>query len=45
MLFNNDPPLTGVPLLDVNDVPTGQQVLIPSQKVDSFLTLSLVIQL
>jgi len=44
MLFNNDPPLTGVPLLDVNDVPTGQ-VLIPSQKVDSFLTLSLVIQL
>jgi len=44
MLFNNDPPLTGVPLLDVNDVPMGQ-VLIPSQKVDSFLTLSLVIQL
>ncbi len=44
MLFNNVPPLTGVPLLDGNDVPTGQ-VLIPSQKVDSFLTLSLVIQL
>ncbi len=44
MLFNNDPPLTGVPLLDVNDVPMGQ-VLVPSQKVDSFLTLSLVIQL
>jgi len=44
MLFNNDPPLTGVPLFDVNDVPVGQ-VLVPSQKVDSFLTLSLVIQL
>ena len=44
MLFNNDPPLTGVPLLDLNDVPMGQ-VLIPSQKVDSFITLSLVIQL
>ncbi len=44
MLFNNDPPLTGVPLLDVNDVPMGQ-VLSPSQKLDSFLTLSLVIQL
>ncbi len=44
MLFNNDPPLTGVPLLDVNDVPMGQ-VLVPSEKVDSFLTLSLVVQL
>ncbi len=44
MLFNNDPPLTGVPLLDVNDVPMGQ-VLVPSQKVDSFLTLSLVVTL
>jgi hypothetical protein len=44
MLFNNDPPLTGVPLLDGNGVPVDQ-VLIPSQKVDSFLTLSLVIQL
>ena len=44
MLFNNDPPLTAVPLFDVNDAPVGQ-VLVPSQKVDSFLTLSLVIQL
>ncbi len=44
MLFNNDPPLTGGPLLDVNGVPVDQ-VLVPSQKVDSFLTLSLVIQL
>ena len=44
MLFNNDPPLAGVPLFDVNDMPVGQ-VLVPSQKVDSFLTLSLVVQL
>ncbi len=44
MLFNNDPPLTGIPLLDGNGVPVDQ-VLVPSQKVDSFLTLSLVVQL
>jgi putative salt-induced outer membrane protein YdiY len=44
MLFDNDPALIGVPLLDGGGVPIGQ-VKIPSQKVDSFLTLSLVIQL
>ena len=44
MLFDNDPALTAVPLLDVNDVPIGQ-VQIASAGVDSFLTLSLVIRL
>ena len=44
MLFDNDPALSGIPLLDVNGMPTGQ-VQIPSQKLDSFLTLSLVINL
>ncbi len=44
MLFDNDPALIGVPLLDVSDVLIGQ-VQVPSQKVDSFVTLSLVIQL
>ncbi len=44
MLFDNAPALVGVPLLDVNDVLTGQ-VRIPSQKLDSFLTLSLVVKL
>ena len=44
MLFNNDPPLTEIPLLDIGSTPTGQ-VLVPSEKVDSFLTLSLVVQL
>jgi putative salt-induced outer membrane protein YdiY len=44
MLFDNAPAFIGMPLLDINDVVTGQ-VQVPSQKVDSFLTLSLVIQL
>jgi len=44
MLFDNDPALTSVPLIDPNDGPIGQ-VKIPSQKLDSFLTLSLVIKL
>ncbi len=45
MLFDNAPALSGIPLLDGNGVPTGDQVQIPSQKVDSFVTLSLVIKL
>jgi len=44
MLFDNAPPLTAVPLLDVNDALIGQ-VQIASEKVDSFLTLSLVVSL
>ena len=44
MLFDNAPALTSVPLIDPNDGPIGQ-VQIPSQKLDSFLTLSLVIKL
>ncbi len=44
MLFNNDPALTSVPLIDPNDGLMGR-VQIPSQKLDSFLTLSLVVRL
>jgi putative salt-induced outer membrane protein YdiY len=44
ILFDNDPALGGIPLLDVNNTPMGE-VRVPSQKVDSFLTLSLVIKL
>jgi putative salt-induced outer membrane protein YdiY len=44
MLFDNAPALIGVPLLDVNDNILGE-VSTPSQNVDSFLTLSLVIKL
>jgi len=45
MLYDHDPALIGVPLLDGASLPTGTQVLVPSQKIDSFLTLSLVIKL
>ena len=44
ILYDNDPALIGVPLLDVSDNILGE-VTTPSQKVDSFLTLSLVIKL
>jgi putative salt-induced outer membrane protein YdiY len=45
ILFDNDPALVGIPLLDGGGLPTGESVQVPSQKVDSFLTLSLVIKL
>ena len=44
MLYDKDPALIGVPLLDASDNVLGE-VPTPSQKVDSFLTLSLVIKL
>jgi len=44
MLFDNDPALIGVPLLDAGGNSIGQ-VRTPSDKVDSFITLSLVIKL
>jgi len=44
MLYDKDPALIGVPLLDASDNLLGE-VSTPSQKVDSFLTLSLVIKL
>ncbi len=44
MLYDKDPALIGVPLLDASDNVLGE-VPTPSQKVDTFLTLSLVIKL
>lgn len=41
-LYDADPALVGVPLLDG---PAGTEVLTPSQGIDRFLTLSLVIKL
>lgn len=45
ILFDNDPALVGVPLFDAGGTPAGVNVLVPSQDIDSFLTLSLVIKL
>lgn len=44
LLFDNRPALIGVPLFDTGGAPAGS-VNIDSEKVDSFLTLSLVIKL
>ncbi|MDA0329247.1 MAG: DUF481 domain-containing protein [Gemmatimonadetes bacterium] len=44
MLFDNDPAKTSIPLFDAGNTMTGT-VQNPSQKVDSLLTLSLVIKL
>lgn len=44
VLFDNDPALIGVPLFDLGGTPLGE-VLVPSDEVDTFLTLSLVIKL
>lgn len=45
LLFDNDPALIGVPLFDGGGTPAGTNVLIPSNDLDSFLTVSLVIKL
>ncbi len=45
LLFDNQPSLLGVPLLDGGGMPTGTTVLTPSDKVDSVVTLTLVIKL
>lgn len=44
MLFDNDPAAIGVPLLDSTGTQVGQ-VRVPSEKLDAFLTLSLVVKL
>lgn len=44
MLFDNDPAAVGVPLLDGTGTQIGE-VRVPSEKVDGFLTLSLVVKL
>jgi putative salt-induced outer membrane protein YdiY len=45
MLYDADPALVGVPLLNGASQPSGVDVLTPSEGIDSFLTLSLVIKL
>lgn len=45
MLFDNQPALISVPLFDGGGAPVGDNVLVPSEKFDNFLTLSLVISL
>ncbi|MGB0543648.1 MAG: DUF481 domain-containing protein [Longimicrobiales bacterium] len=46
LLFDNDPALVGVPILDApNGTPTGGETLIASNGTDGFLTVSLVIKL
>ena len=45
LLYDKQPSLLGVPLLDGMGVPTGTDVLTPGDEVDSILTLTLVITL
>lgn len=45
MLFDNQPALISVPLFDTSNNPLGQNVTVPSEKFDNFVTLSLVISL
>lgn len=46
LLFDNDPALIGVPVLDApGGTPTGAKTLISSNGTDGFLTVSLVIKL
>ena len=44
LLFDNDPALGGVPLFDNGGTQIGD-VLVPSNELDTFLTISLVIKL
>lgn len=45
LLFDNQPALTNVPLLDTGGSPVGSNVRVPNEKFDNFLTISLVISL
>ena len=45
LLFDNQPSLLDVPLLDAGGVATGTNVLTPGDEVDSVLTLTLVIKM
>jgi hypothetical protein len=45
MLFDNQPALVKVPLFDAGNNPLDQSVVVPSEKFDNFVTLSLVISL
>jgi putative salt-induced outer membrane protein YdiY len=45
LLWRNEPSLTEVALEDQGGVPTGDTVLVPLEKLDSFFTLALVVKL
>ena len=45
LLWRNDPALTEIALFSPGGVDTGQKVLAPLQKLDSFFTLALVVRL
>jgi putative salt-induced outer membrane protein YdiY len=45
LLWRNEPSLTEVALEDQGGVPTGDTVLVPLEKLDTFFTLALVVKL
>jgi putative salt-induced outer membrane protein YdiY len=45
LLWRNEPSLTQVALEDQSGVPTGDTVLVPLEKLDTFFTLALVVRL
>jgi len=45
LLFDNQPALIAVPLVDAGGIPTGADVLAPGDEVDKVLTVALVIRL
>ncbi len=45
LLYDTEPSLLRVPLVDGTGAPTGQNVLTPGEKIDSVVTLTLVIKL
>jgi hypothetical protein len=45
LLFDNQPALIAVPLVDAGGTPTGADVLAPGDEVDTVLTVALVIRL
>jgi len=45
LLWRNDPALTEVELIDSSGMPTGEMVLTPLQKLDSFVSLALVVKI
>ena len=45
LVWRNDPALTQIDLFAANGTPTGEKVLVPLQKLDSFINLALVVTL
>ncbi len=45
LLWRNDPALTSLELVEPDGTPTGETVLVPLDKLDSFFTLALVVKL